>query len=82
MTGESEKPVEISLKPHEALVLFEWLARVNESEELRFEHPAEQRVLWDLEAILEARLAVPFKSNYRELLEAARNAIVGRRVET
>jgi hypothetical protein len=69
--------VQITLNPDEALVLFEWLSRVNEGEELSFEHPAEQRVLWDLEATLETKLVAPLEPNYDELLQGARDAIVG-----
>jgi hypothetical protein len=69
--------VQITLNPDEALVLFEWLSRVNEGEELSFEHPAEQRVLWDLEATLETKLVALLEPNYDELLQGARDAIVG-----
>lgn len=65
------------MSPDEALVLFEWLARENERDALPFDHPAEQRVLWDIEAILEAKLLVPFKPDYGELVRKAREAVVG-----
>lgn len=32
-------------------------------------------MLWDLEAALEQHLVEPFKSGYRELLEAARGRV-------
>lgn len=68
--------IPISLSHDQALVLFEWLARTGAGEQPAvFEDQAEQRVLWDLEAALEKRLVEPFKSDYRELLEAARSRV-------
>lgn len=68
--------ISIGLSRDQALVLFEWLARTGAGEQpAAFEDQAEQRVLWDLEAALEAVLSEPFKSDYRELLEAARGRV-------
>ena len=77
MTSESAKEaaVRIELTNEEALVLFDCLSRMNDEKELRFEHQAEQRVLWDIECVLEAKLVGPFKSNYDELLQKAREAV-------
>lgn len=67
--------ISISLSRDQALVLFEWLARPGAGEQpAAFEDQAEQRVLWDLEA-LEKHLAEPFKSDYRERLAAARGRV-------
>jgi hypothetical protein len=67
-------PADVSLKlsTDEALVLFEWITRFNQRADTTFDDQAEQRVLWDLEATLEAALAEPFRGDYRALLEAAR----------
>ena len=65
--------LEISME--EAIVFFEWLTRFNKSEENRFEDQAEQRVLWNIEAMLESRLVEPFESNYDELLALARSSL-------
>lgn len=60
--------ISLELSHDRALVLFEWLARTGAGEQpAAFEDQAEQRVLWDLEAVLEKRLVEPFKSDYREL---------------
>lgn len=68
--------VSLGLSRDEALVLLEWLARTGAGEQpAAFEDQAEQRVLWDLEAVLEKHLVEPFKSDYRELLEAARSRV-------
>jgi hypothetical protein len=61
----------IRLSQAEALVLFEWLARSDGTEILKTEFPAEQKVLWSLEAQLEAQVQV-FAPNYKDLLEQAR----------
>lgn len=71
----AEKKVQFELSRDEALVLFEWLARFNKATDQRFADQAEQRVLWDLEAMLESELAEPFASNYDELLAAARSRV-------
>lgn len=68
--------ISLGLSRDQALVLFEWLARTGAGEQPAvFEDQAEQRVLWDLEAALEKHLVEPFKSGYRELLEAARSRV-------
>ena len=69
MSGER---VQIDLTGDEALVLFEWVSRFNKREDVEFEDQAEQRVLWDVEASLEAALVEPFRSEYVQLLAAAR----------
>ena len=57
-------------------MLFEWLARTGSADQpASFADQAEQRVLWDLEAALEKHLAEPFKSDYRDRLEAARGRV-------
>lgn len=64
--------ISLELSREEALVFFEWLARFNKTENQRFEDQAEQRVLWDIEGMLETVLAEPFDAKYDELLAAAR----------
>jgi hypothetical protein len=63
--------VALNLSREEALVLSEWLHRFN-SEDQTFEDQAEQRVLWDIEAMLESELVEPLDPKYAELLAAAR----------
>lgn len=64
--------VRLTLTRDEAVVLFEWLARFNKEEGRKFEDQAEQRVLWNLETLLESTLEEPFKSDYDQILAAAR----------
>jgi hypothetical protein len=62
----------VTLSRDEALVLFEWLARFNQTSDATFADQAEQRVLWNLEAVLEKTLAEPFAGDYDKLLAEAR----------
>ena len=67
-----DQKVTLQLSREEAVVLFEWLRRFSKADHQGFEDQAEQRVLWDLEAMLESELVEPFDSKYDELLAAAR----------
>lgn len=67
--------VRLELTRAEALVLFEWLARLNASESLPFEDPAEQQVIWKPEGKLERTLVEPLAPNYRQLLAEARRKV-------
>lgn len=70
-----DNTVKIELRKNEALVLFDWLKRFNETGDCKFEDQAEERVLWDLEALLEKTMIAPFEGNYSKLLRGARNSI-------
>ena len=67
--------VALELSGDEALVFFDWLRRFNKGEHRVFEDQAEQRVLWDLEAILESTLSEPLDPKYLEVLAAARGRV-------
>ena len=69
-----DDPVTITLTQDEALVLYEWLARSDNAELLPTEHPAEQRVLWKIEGVLEKQVN-GFAPNYKDLLDRARRSI-------
>jgi len=69
--------IALTLTSAEALVLFEWLSCANEQPTLSFADPAEQQVLWGIEAQLEKTLVEPFKPNYCDLVEAARREVRG-----
>ena len=64
--------VSLKLDPDEALVLFEWVTTFNRREDVEFDDQAEQRVLWDIQAMLEAALAEPLRGDYHARLQAAR----------
>ena len=67
-----DQKVMLSLSREEALVFFAWLCRFNQADSQVFEDQAEQRVLWDIEAMLESELVEPFDPKYEQLLAAAR----------
>lgn len=71
-----DQPVHLELTADQALVLFEWLARVAESDTLPLEHPAERYVLWTLEGQLDKQLVEPFRPDYRVLLADARERVL------
>jgi hypothetical protein len=74
----SDRTVRLQLTANEALVLFEWLHRVDDQvAALGIEDPAEQGVLWDMSACLERILVGPFDDNYQQLVCDARAAVRG-----
>ena len=60
----------IEIARAEALVFFEWIK--SHEEQLPVGHPAEQTVLWRIEAVLERLLSEPFAPNYNAIVAAAR----------
>ena len=72
----SDEKVNIELNKDEAIVLFEFLGRFNENDDLsKFEDQSEQRVLWDIECILEKQLSEPFRADYVEIVTKAREQV-------
>ncbi len=76
--------ISIQLTHNEALVLFEFLGRINELEDKIsekketskiFEDESELKVLWDIEAQLERVLVEPFNPDYKEIIDRARKEI-------
>ena len=67
--------VSINLTSDEALVLLEWLVRFNNRKDIVFDDQAEQRVLWDLESLLETALAEPFRPEYDQLVADVRERV-------
>ncbi len=67
--------IALTLSRDEALVLFEFLSRFSDEEELRIEDQAENRVLWHLCCILEQQLVEPFREDYADCLARARHAV-------
>jgi len=66
----------IEINKNEALVLFEFLARINQSiNNDIFENKAEEIVCGNIESSLERILAEPFLKNYIEILEEAKREI-------
>jgi hypothetical protein len=67
--------MKLELTDDQALVFFEWLARLDQQDAFPCEDEAEELVLWSLHGQLEKVLAEPFRANYRELVEAARTRV-------
>ncbi|TRY28674.1 hypothetical protein [Aliiglaciecola sp. M165] len=67
--------VNVELSKDEALVLFEFLTRQSESEDLRAEHNSEKIVLSSVVAQLEKSLSEPFSSNWSAILDLSRKRI-------
>ena len=64
--------MKLELSDDEALVLFDWLSRVDEANAFAAEDAAEEQVLWTLHGQLETALSEQFRPNYRELVTQAR----------
>jgi len=69
------KSVTIELTSEAALVLYDWLTRFNQREETACADQAEERVLFDLEALLEKALVAPLQSDYAVLVAQARSHV-------
>jgi hypothetical protein len=70
-----DEKITITLSRDEALVLFEFLSRFTEQQQLDIRDQAEQRVLWDIQADLESALPEPFAHDYDQYLQRARESI-------
>jgi predicted DNA-binding transcriptional regulator YafY len=62
------KRVKIEFTSDEALVLYDWLTRFNQRADADFADQAEERVLFNLEAMLEKALVAPLQSDYADVL--------------
>ncbi len=69
------KTIRIELTGDAALVLFEYLTRIDSGDAAKAPHEAEERVLWFLEGQLERALTEPLDPNYRELLAKAQRRV-------
>jgi len=68
--------ISLRLSREQAIVFFDWLSRNND----RGSHAvmvdqAEQRVLWDLESMLEEALAAVLSSDYADIVSSARSKV-------
>jgi hypothetical protein len=73
--SEVQEAINVKLSPEEALVLFEFLTRVDQKENLRVEDEAERVVLANILCILEKQLVAPFDPKYIQLLAHARRSL-------
>ena len=76
MNMTDQQNVNLTVTKDEALVLFEFLARFNQTEHPGiFEDQAEQKTLWILEGQLEKQLVEPIRPDYKDIILEARNKI-------
>tara|TARA_R110002020_G_scaffold323714_2_gene539537 strand:- start:1214 stop:1450 length:237 start_codon:yes stop_codon:yes gene_type:complete len=68
--------INIKLSKDEALVLFEFVSRFNETEHKDlFQDQSEQKMMWLIEGQLQKILVEPFRPDYKEIIDNARNSI-------
>ena len=73
--SESSPTITIELSADETIVLFEYLARTDESGNYAPEHGGEIAALWRLEGALEKKVDLLFSSEYGDYLDAARQRL-------
>ena len=73
----SKESVSLTLTHDEALVLFEFLARFDNTDRLEFAHVAEYLALARVSAHLDASMVEPFDPEYAQLLAGARARVAG-----
>jgi hypothetical protein len=75
-TTKNNNNILLHLTNDEAIVLLEWLTTFNKNVDLNlFQDQSEQRVLYDMEAVLEQNVTETFQDNYQEVLSKARASI-------
>lgn len=71
-----QQNINLIVTKDEALVLFEFLARFNQTDHPDiFEDQSEQKIFWILEGLLEKQLVEPFRPDYIDIIKEARNKI-------
>ena len=73
----SSEAVHLELTKDEAVVLFEFLSRFEDTERLKILDKAEERSLRTLQGRLESQLVEIFMPNYLELVQQARDRLCG-----
>lgn len=75
-SSKKNDKISLDLSNDEALILFEWLCRFNECDHsVHIQDQAEERILFDLEAILENSMNEIFDNDYKDKLLQARERI-------
>jgi len=67
--------VTVTLTRSEALVLFDFCSRFSDQGNLSIEDQAEQRALWNLQALLQRLLPELFLPDYRERVASAKDQL-------
>lgn len=72
----SKNEINFKLTRNESLVLFEFLRRIDEQDDLNiFVDQAEERILWDIESKLEENLDEIFNKDYLNIIQKAREDV-------
>lgn len=74
MVNSNDK-IALTLSRNEALVLYDFLARFEDSDTLSIQDQAESRILWNLCSDLERSLTELLTADYFALLQEARDKI-------
>ena len=64
----------LKLNGDEVLVFFEWIVKFNKDNELS--DKAEQKILSNLECLLESALEEPFMEDYKDIINQAKRYII------
>lgn len=64
----------LKLNSDEVLVFFEWIVKFNKDNELS--DKAEQKILSNLECLLESALEEPFMEDYQDIINRAKRYII------
>lgn len=75
MRENSSADVQISLTADEAVVLFEFVRRFSDLNELTIVNQAEERALWNLCCLLEKGSLGPLSGKWPDLLQQARDRL-------
>lgn len=71
-----DKEINIKLNKDEALVLFDFLSRLSDKDQSNlFEDHAEEKILWNIESVLQSILVEPFQKEYKDILEKSRKIV-------
>jgi hypothetical protein len=65
----------LKLSEDDAVVLFEYFSRFDDTDDLSFQHPAEYIALQHLAGQIDTTTAAMFMTNYDEILETARSRV-------
>jgi hypothetical protein len=74
--NDTKDSIQVTLARHEALVLFEWLASLDEKSGVPLDE-AEQKVVWHLEGQLETLLTEVVAADYKDRVLIAKKAVLG-----
>lgn len=75
MNGQTERTFTLTLSYDELLVVSDWACRVEDRDELRFDHPAEWIAWGKLSGQLEKGPDEVFSPDYAEIVTAARKRL-------